>query len=83
VIVGFQDVGRFDVPVDNSLSEEILHPLDNLGNDGNGLFLHQFAMPGEVLHEVSFRAELGDKEIVLGIFVHTFKPDGIWMLQFL
>lgn len=79
----FKDIRRFDISVNNTLLKKKLSALDNFRYDCYGLFLNQFAMPGEVLHKITLGAKLSDKEVVLVIFVYIFKFDDVGMLHFL
>ena len=79
----FKYIRRFYIPVNNTLLEKKLRPLNNFRYDCNCLFLNQFAVSGEVLHKIALGAKLSDKKIVLGIFVDIFKFDDVGVRQFL
>jgi hypothetical protein len=47
--MGLEDIGRFDVPVDDSHFEEVLDCFYDFCNDSDGFFLTEFAVSSEEL----------------------------------
>ena len=56
-----QDVGRLDVPVDDSHGHEVLGGLDNIRHDGGSRLLSEPTLLGHVLKQITTFAEFSDK----------------------
>lgn len=80
--MGLEDIGRFDVPVDDSHFEEILDCFDDFCNDSDGFFLTEFAVSSEELKQISIWTVLGDYVAVVGMFVDVLELEDVGMFDF-
>lgn len=68
-----QDICRFNVPVDNTLSQQILVGLNELINYFNCMTFWQSFLLGDVLIEIPMRTVLHDQVIVMRCLDHLYK----------
>jgi hypothetical protein len=73
----FEDIGRFDISVYDSHSQQIFCCLNDLANDKNGLFFTQFTIICHIFQQISMRAIFCDEIAMCGRFVHILEFDDI------
>lgn len=76
-----EDVGRFDIPMDDVAIGEVLESLEELTHQGPYFFLRQRTTFLEGFLQAASLTELGDEVAVVGTFEDLHATDHVRMVQ--